>query len=391
MDNNIVIGLTGSFGSGCTYIGKTLFSTHGYQYISLSSFLKSDYKKINKTKQPKRCELQDHGNQLRKNYGNDYLARLAHEHIKKNGTNGTKWIVDSIRNPHEAEYLRSSIPNFFLVGVYADLDIRFSRKKGDYPDKNIFMNDDKRDADEKIPNGQRVQICFKMSDIIILNNNHIMKGNQAEKELAAAVEKYVKLIEKKEQYFPTEDETLMSIAYATSMRSTCLKRKVGAIIIDKSGTIHSSGYNEVPYSEETCQHRFGGCYRDIKKKEILEKIKPIVRKDKEKDIESTIGQIKYLDHCRALHAEENAIINIVKLGTQQNLSSSTLYTTTYPCTLCANKIASIGIMKVVYLEPYPMEEAQEVLTKKKVVQAPFSGVLYNGYFKLFGRINHDIM
>ena len=45
---------------------------------------------------------------------------------------------------------------------------------------------------------------------------------------------------------PTYIETNMAIAYAASMRSSCLKRKVGAVIVDITEDVFSSGYNEVP-------------------------------------------------------------------------------------------------------------------------------------------------
>ena len=89
-----------------------------------------------------------------------------------------------------------------------------------------------------------------------------------------------------------------------------------------------------------------------------------------------------MDYCRALHAEENAILNVARVGASAVLPTSTLFTTTYPCNLCANKIAQVGIKHIVYFEPYPMEEAKKILADKGVEQEPFEGVTYNGYFRL---------
>ena len=47
-----------------------------------------------------------------------------------------------------------------------------------------------------------------------------------------------------------------------------------------------------------------------------------------------------LDYCRALHAEENAILNVARFGSSIALRGAVLYTTTYPCNLCANKCTS---------------------------------------------------
>ena len=63
------------------------------------------------------------------------------------------------------------------------------------------------------------------------------------------------------------------------------------------------------------------------------------------------------------------------------MSKATLYTTTYPCNLCANKIAQVGIKKIVYYEPYPQKEAKDVLNNHDVKQIPFEGVTSNGYFR----------
>ena len=70
------------------------------------------------------------------------------------------------------------------------------------------------------------------------------------------------------------------------------------------------------------------------------------------------------------------------MGVSFPMKDATLYTTTYPCNLCANKIAQVGIKNIVYFEPYPMEEAKNILAKHEVNQIPFEGITYNGYFRL---------
>ena len=93
-------------------------------------------------------------------------------------------------------------------------------------------------------------------------------------------------------------------------------------------------------------------------------------------------RFKILDYCRALHAEENAILNVTRTGSSSELKEATLYTSTYPCNLCANKITQVGIKKVVYFEPYPMKEAKDILSDGNVKQEPFEGVTFNAYFRL---------
>jgi deoxycytidylate deaminase len=62
----------------------------------------------------------------------------------------------------------------------------------------------------------------------------------------------------------------------------------------------------------------------------------------------------------------------------------TLYSTTYPCTLCANKIAQIGINKVVYNEPYTMKEAEEIFKHSDIDTVKFEGVKSQAFFRLYG-------
>ena len=97
--------------------------------------------------------------------------------------------------------------------------------------------------------------------------------------------------------------------------------------------------------------------------------------------EGSVG--KLLDVCRALHAEENAILNVSKIG-RPGLKETVLYSTTFPCNLCANKIAQSGIKKVVYSETYTMKEALRVLLKEGVDISKFEGVKSSTFFKLYG-------
>ena len=91
-----------------------------------------------------------------------------------------------------------------------------------------------------------------------------------------------------------------------------------------------------------------------------------------------------LDYCRALHAEENAIRNVARFGSSIALRGAVLYTTTYPCNLCANKCASRDFKEVVYLEPYPMKEAKTILDSQRIEQKSFEGITFNGYFRFYG-------
>ena len=380
MDNKIIIGMTGPFGSGCSYIAKNILMNKGYQYISLSDILRD---MLDDGASGSRTDLQTFGNNIRKEYGPDILSKKAYEII--NASNERKWIVDSIRNTHEIEFLRNAVGTFYVIATWADQETRWERVAGRYErDRVAFEADDTRDSREAFESGQQVTLCYQMADIIILNQTDI-KSPEAEdfSALERKVQRFVDIIEGNKSFVPVEAETLMVMAYANSVRSSCSQRKVGALIIDAFGNVFSSGYNEVPTSERSCKKAYGMCYRKYLRDKFSSELTDIIH---DADTKSRITAVvkdhfKGLDYCRALHAEENAIVNMARLGGTKNLGDATLYTTTYPCNMCANKIAQVGIRRLVYFEPYPQQEAKAILQKHKVEQIPFEGITFNGYFR----------
>ena len=383
----IIIGLTGSFGSGCSYLAKNFIVDRGYKYLSLSTILKQSFEEEHPSRDvPGRHELQEYGNLKRQEEGSSFLSERANEIITKDGHDN--WVVDSIRNPEEVVYLKSKYPEFYLLAVFADHGTRWKRVEEIY-DGNIklFNEDDERDQSEEYEYGQRVRECCDKADIIISNDNnteHIRSEDYS--NLKIRVEKYLDLVEKKIQFVPNEEETLMAMAYANSFRSRCLKRKVGAVIIDSDGNLFSSGLNNTPVSVQPCLVKYGECKRDQLRADYTSYIGSHVEDQENRDkILEKFKEFKILDYCRALHAEETAILNAVKTGSSNGLIGSTLYTTTYPCNLCANKIVKVGITKIVYAEPYPMIAAKEILKNEGVVEKSFEGVSFNGYFRVGGK------
>jgi len=381
----IVIGLTGSFGSGCSYIRDNILLQNDYEKISLSDILREIHEEEKGEKAPEdRRYLQDYGNLVRKERGLDYLAQKAIEKIKSEKSK-TKWVIDSIKNPNEIALFKTVYTEFYLFGIFADKDTRWERVK-DHPyyggNKGKFEKDDDKDKDEDLNYGQNVQGCFYKTDVIINNEDEIHAiGNQTFNDLNEVVENYLNLIENKSsEFIPTENEALMAMAYANSLRSRCCKRKVGAVIMDVGGNVFSSGFNDVPSDLDSCEKIYTGCYRYHIKGKFKDAIKELDNDEEElwKKFNKTF---KNLDLCTAMHAEESAILNVAKFGSSTALMGSKLYTTTYPCNLCANKIATAGIKYIVYSEPYPQDKAKEILQKYKVEEESFEGVTFNGYFR----------
>ena len=179
----------------------------------------------------------------------------------------------------------------------------------------------------------------------------------------------------------------MAAAYTISQRSSCLKRKVGALVVDDEGNIISSGFNEVPRHLQPCVEEHRECGRTVDRREVsrlLSENFPESAAKQEEIADFLRRRVKMLDNCRALHAEENAIVNLAKNGRPVPLKSCTLYTTTYPCRLCANKIVNLGLGTVVYLEPYPDQEAKVTLRRGNVKDEFFEGITFKAYSRVYG-------
>ncbi|MDR1496145.1 MAG: cytidine/deoxycytidylate deaminase family protein [Clostridiales Family XIII bacterium] len=134
---------------------------------------------------------------------------------------------------------------------------------------------------------------------------------------------------------PSWDEYFMSIAKLTSERATCLRRKVGAVIVSDKQIV-ATGYNGAPKGIAHCDEK-GGCLRE--------------------KLGVPSGERHEL--CRALHAEQNAIIQAATSG--QSIEGATIYITHQPCVICAKMIINAGIRKIIVNEGYPDEFAVEIL------------------------------
>ena len=231
--------------------------------------------------------------------------------------------------------------------------------------------------------GQKISDCFFESDLILSNNKEIScKGqNEAYQNMCDKINAYLNALQDPSNSNPTLKETLMAAAYISGRRSKCIKRKVGAVITDKYDRIISSGFNGVPLGLQECKTSFGECYRDQKRIELGSRIASQLKGKNEYASTVVRENIKLLELCRALHGEESAILNLV--GRSVDLSEVTMYVTTYPCNLCANKIVQTGIGKVVYFEPYPVEEAKQIFENAGVMTEPFEGVTFRAFFRFY--------
>jgi len=144
----------------------------------------------------------------------------------------------------------------------------------------------------------------------------------------------------------SKNEYFMEIAEVVSQRSTCIKRKVGAILV-KDSHIISTGYNGAPPG-------FKHCTPDL-----------CVRKNLKS------GEKPEL--CRGVHAEINCIIQAAIHGTSIK-GDTILYSTLFPCMNCLKLIINAGIKKLVYKEGYNMENKvkEDLLNESNLIVQQFS-------------------
>ncbi len=135
------------------------------------------------------------------------------------------------------------------------------------------------------------------------------------------------------------DRYFMSIAELVAQRSTCLRRKVGAVIV-KGKHIITTGYNGAPRGLKHCLET--GCLRAQLK----------------------IGPGERHELCRGIHAEQNAIIQAAIFGL--NVSGATIYSTHQPCFICTKIIINANINKIVTKKPYPDKFAERMLKEAKI-------------------------
>lgn len=385
MMGRIIVGLTGAFGSGTSFLAKNFFEKRGFHTCSLSQILKDKYVEVRGKEFKTRRDLQDFGNELRKNDSAILAKQLDEQTIDKDKEHS--FVIDSIRNPAEIKYFRDKYPEFILIGVFADYDIRWERVKATYnQSKDKFDIDEQKDKGNYEPkHGQKISDCFFESDLILSNNDFIScdSPNAAHMAMEQKINGYLMALADPANSSPTLKETLMAAAYTAGRRSRCLKRKVGAVIADKYDRIISSGFNGVPQGLQECRPLLGDCYRDNKRSELGTRISRELNivDDNGDSVKAIKKNVKLLELCRALHGEESAILNLVGRGV--DLDRSTIYVTTYPCNLCANKIVQVGIKKVIYFEPYPVEEAKKILKDADVITEPFEGVTFRAFFKFF--------
>lgn len=138
---------------------------------------------------------------------------------------------------------------------------------------------------------------------------------------------------------PSWDEYFLEVADLVSKRSTCLRRRVGAVLV-KDKKILATGYNGAPSGIKHCSDT--GCIRQ--------------------KLHIPSGQRHEL--CRGLHAEQNVLLQAAFYGV--STKGSVLYATNQPCIICAKMLINAGIEAIVISSGYPDDLSKKFLKEARV-------------------------
>ena len=320
----------------------------------------------------------------------------------------TRVCIDALRNSAEIQYFRDRYRASYAVAVSTEDKDRKNRlelnKKEiksldeiEYPDDNqVFYH-------------QNIQACLQIADIYIYNPD---VTDHKYFSLSEQILKYIALILQPGLIAPTHIERCMQLAFNAKYNSGCLSRQVGAVITGTDFSVRAVGWNDVPKGqvpcnlrciEDYCRNKDTETFSDFELNNIL--FDEAMYEANDKLCEEEVKRKKagrYYSYCfkdvyngltkksnqvytRALHAEENAFLQIAKYGGAE-IQGGKLFSTASPCELCSKKAYQLGIKEIYYIDPYPGISQSHILkfgkdNNPKMIL--FQGAIGNAYISLY--------
>lgn len=346
------------------------------------------------------------------------LNQLIKSWRKRSPTGNTKIVIDAMKNSLELMYFKEKYSGFYAVATnkrdttrrdyvlkkaaeqYPSSDIKNTDSDAHKHSAQLLLLDDAEYKSNDHKNGEfsspDIENCIQKSDYhIYIPDETDLKETQQDFSYLTLNEQLIKLISLIHQpgiITPTSIERCMQLAFAAKTNSGCISRQVGAAITDVDYSIKAIGWNEVPEGQVPCNLRdlsnlvvghTKSYFSDFEKsggnydgKTFIEKAKaevnigdmtnlngrhcPFCFKSFHNAFEGKDNQV----HTRSLHAEENAMMQIVKYGGQP-IKGGNLFTTASPCELCSKKAFQLGIRNIFYIDPYPGIAQTQILKAGK--------------------------
>lgn len=326
------------------------------------------------------------------------------------------FVIDAFRNPLEVKFFQERYSAFYLMAINCNEEDRFDR---------LFNNNVKRDKIREVDEreskprdllksydnflSQDVATCIQLADIYITNPGKYKPEEDNFLDLNDQLVRYISLIQHPGLITPSRHEKLMQIAFTAKLSSGCISRQVGAVVTNSAGSPKAIGWNSSPEEQTPCllrnvdyllkridQKSYSKYEKENKKlktiavdyQKRLNDIRPTGLSSYYcfKSFQNKLEDEKNQVHTRALHAEENAFLQIAKYG-GEGIKGGLLYTTASPCELCAKKAYQLGIKEIVYIEPYPGISFDHILNIGDEHNIPrvtlFSGAIGSAYHKLY--------
>lgn len=339
----------------------------------------------------------------------------------------TKDVIGNTEKRLNARFLKKipdDVERKELIQSLVELD-KVEFKTGDF-NKGQFSSPDVENCIQKseyhIYNLRREQIPRYINYLKIKRNLFLSREEQ--------LMKLICLIKQPGLITPSSVERTMQIANTAKLNSGCISRKVGAVITDESYHVKSIGWNDVPKGHTPCNLRDFNDFIDIENNEDF--INNPSYTPFEKGLVSDLSSYKYKEknmskfpdilndyfaenfeankvnlsgrncafcfktihnhyegeinqvHTKSLHAEENAMLQITKIG-GQGVKNGNLFTTASPCELCSKKAYQLGIKYIFYIDPYPGISKDQIIDggNAKPQLIPFTGAMGATYSKLY--------
>lgn len=444
----LVFGLIGPAGTDLKFIFKTLkkcLEDVGYrvpkQEIRLSSlieeFLEANYGDLPEGERVN--SLMTAGTTIReKSENGGAVAWLGISGIAavresefNNTTSQNAYILHSLKHPEEIEALRTIYgKGFFAISAYSPREVRVTAlanritkskhldSKGSRAQAEALIERDELEEGKKF--GQNVKDAFPQADLFVDTSDKT--------QLQLIIKRFVEAIFEYPYHSPTKDEYGMYLAKSAALRSCDLARQVGAAILTEEGDLISVGCNDVPKAggglywtgdqPDGRDFQLGNDASNEQREHILAELLSRLEKDnllsnKTKDINKLVesllvGNKKHvlkgsqilglIEFGRSVHAEMAALMDASRRGV--SVRDASLYTTTFPCHLCAKHIIASGIKRVIYVEPYPKSKAFQLYSDSITVDStkpiegrlafePFVGIAPRQYLELFQMKNED--
>lgn len=341
------------------------------------------------------------------------------------------YVIKQFKRPQEIEFMRRVYGRgFFQISAYCSKDRRAAqltskiaeshfRKKRDEAYRGAAFQLIVRDEDEEEEKfGQRVRDTFALADVVV--------DATSEATAHEGLERFIRAIFGDNFVTPKRCEVGMYLARVASLQTADLSRQVGAVIASEAGDVISTGCNEVPapgggvyWEGDPHDHRdfqlgydsnkrfenhiLRDLFRRLKvdwlnEKRTKQQVDDLVRDALKPNVKGSLSGsylTNIIEYGRIVHAEMNALATAARLG--RSVQGAILYTTTFPCHICARHIIAAGIKKVIYLEPYSKSLAQELYDDSisledeggadKIPFVQFVGIAPERYYETFRKKN----